>query len=115
MTAIGIYQSPTVAWNDCSLEQAGDKAKPLVHDVTLLPRHAPSCEGGCTDEPVAEIDQYVVSHLTELVLTQATNTIAASLDEAASWLEKPLRKAATSRDDFDPVRSPAPLQADCRR
>src|SRR2546430_3951811 len=24
-----------------ALEQAGDKPKPLVHDVTLLPRHAP--------------------------------------------------------------------------
>src|SRR5947208_16457835 len=28
-----------------ALEQAGDKPEPLVHDVTLLPRHAPSCEG----------------------------------------------------------------------
>src|SRR5581483_600761 len=28
-----------------ALEQAGDKPQPLVHDVTLLPRHAPSCEG----------------------------------------------------------------------
>src|SRR5580765_576981 len=27
------------------LEQAGHKPEPLVHDVTLLPRHAPSCEG----------------------------------------------------------------------
>src|SRR5262245_10409276 len=29
-----------------ALEQAGDKPKPLVHDVTLLPRHAPSALGG---------------------------------------------------------------------
>jgi hypothetical protein len=28
-----------------ALEQAGHKPEPLVHDVTLLPRHAPSCEG----------------------------------------------------------------------
>ena len=28
-----------------ALEQAGDKPQPLVHDVTLLPRHAPSLEG----------------------------------------------------------------------
>src|SRR6185295_18699279 len=28
-----------------ALEQAGHKAEPLVHDVTLLPRHAPSSEG----------------------------------------------------------------------
>src|SRR5437660_1080739 len=26
-----------------ALEQAGHKPEPLVHDVTLLPRHAPSC------------------------------------------------------------------------
>ena len=26
-------------------DAAGDKPEPLVHDVTLLPRHAPSCEG----------------------------------------------------------------------
>jgi hypothetical protein len=26
-----------------TLEQAGHKPEPLVHDVTLLPRHAPSC------------------------------------------------------------------------
>src|SRR5215216_1134410 len=29
-----------------ALEQAGDKPEPLVHDVTLLPRHAPSCRRG---------------------------------------------------------------------
>ena len=29
-----------------ALEQAGDKPESLVHDVTLLPRHAPSCSGG---------------------------------------------------------------------
>ena len=28
-----------------ALEQPGDKPESLVHDVTLLPRHAPSCEG----------------------------------------------------------------------
>src|ERR671910_191039 len=28
-----------------ALEQAGDKPESLVHDVTLLPRHAPSCGG----------------------------------------------------------------------
>src|SRR5262245_22307922 len=28
-----------------ALKQAGDKPEPLVHDVTLLPRHAPSCDG----------------------------------------------------------------------
>src|SRR5258706_4527838 len=28
-----------------ALEQAGNKPEPLVHDVTLLPRHAPSCKG----------------------------------------------------------------------
>src|SRR6476646_10111828 len=28
-----------------ALEQADDKPESLVHDVTLLPRHAPSCEG----------------------------------------------------------------------
>src|SRR5439155_20974466 len=28
-----------------ALEPAGHKPEPLVHDVTLLPRHAPSCEG----------------------------------------------------------------------
>src|SRR5712691_10833695 len=28
-----------------AVEQAGHKAEPLVHDVTLLPRHAPSSEG----------------------------------------------------------------------
>src|SRR5881296_2987100 len=28
-----------------AFEQAGHKPEPLVHDVTLLPRHAPSCEG----------------------------------------------------------------------
>src|SRR5207249_12340740 len=27
------------------LEHAGDKPAPSVHDVTLLPRHAPSCGG----------------------------------------------------------------------
>src|SRR5262245_52356656 len=29
-----------------ALEQAGDKPESLVHDVTLLPRHAPSALGG---------------------------------------------------------------------
>src|SRR6185295_963689 len=29
-----------------ALEQAGDKPESLVHDVTLLPRHAPSAFGG---------------------------------------------------------------------
>src|SRR2546428_8500417 len=28
-----------------ALEQPGHKPEPLVHDVTLLPRHAPSSEG----------------------------------------------------------------------
>jgi hypothetical protein len=28
-----------------TLKQAGDESEPLVHDVTLLPRHAPSSEG----------------------------------------------------------------------
>ena len=44
-----------------ALEQAGDKPEPLVHDVTLLPRHAPSSEGAkchpCVRNTVLPISQ----------------------------------------------------------
>src|SRR5690349_20173046 len=35
-----------------ALEQAGDKPESLVHDVTLLPRHAPSCGGQSVTHPL---------------------------------------------------------------
>ena len=38
------WESETVPHGRCppfALEQAGDKSEPLVHDVTLLPRHRP--------------------------------------------------------------------------
>src|ERR1043166_8042052 len=35
-----------------ALEQAGHKPEPLVHDVTLLPRHAPSCGGQSVTHPL---------------------------------------------------------------
>src|SRR6185295_4290496 len=34
-----------------ALEQAGNKPEPLVHDVTLLPRHAPSSREGAKCHP----------------------------------------------------------------
>src|SRR5262249_3514285 len=35
-----------------ALEQAGDKPESLVHDVTLLPRHAPSWRGQSVTHPL---------------------------------------------------------------
>src|SRR5688572_1051241 len=35
-----------------ALEQAGDQPESLVHDLTLLPRHAPSWWGQCVTHPL---------------------------------------------------------------
>ena len=43
-----------------ALEQAGDKPEPLVHDVTLLPRHARSCEERAKVSPIRS--EYAVTY-----------------------------------------------------
>jgi hypothetical protein len=45
-----------------ALEQAGDKPEPLVHDVTLLPRHRPYFKGQS------------VTHVSGIRRTLSTNT-----------------------------------------
>src|SRR4030095_1683890 len=49
-----------------ALEQAGHKPEPLVHDVTLLPRHAPSCEGGKVSPMCAEYGVTYLSGRTQI-------------------------------------------------
>src|SRR3989441_13041255 len=57
-----------------AFEQAGHKPEPLVHDVTLLPRHAPSCEGAKVSPMCPE---YCVTYL------------SGRTDQASQWI--PLR------------------------
>jgi hypothetical protein len=53
-----VLDGPDVVWlgaqrrHFLALEQAGDKPESLVHDVTLLPRHAPSWWGQSLTHPL---------------------------------------------------------------
>src|SRR5689334_12946946 len=55
-----------------ALEQAGHKPEPLVHDVTLLPRHAPSCEGAKVSPMCPE---YGVTYLSARTLRISSSPI----------------------------------------
>ena len=59
--AISTSSAPVPPIAELALEQAGDKPQPLVHEVTLLPRHAPSSEGAksVTHVPGAGIGCYL--------------------------------------------------------
>src|SRR6185503_20923748 len=59
-----LSRDPELSAQGChrlALEPPGDKSNPLVHDVTLLPRHAPSSRRGAKVSPMCP--EYGVTYL----------------------------------------------------
>src|SRR5262249_3255468 len=52
ISSVTLSSPPTVTQGSCGLEQAGNKPESLVHEVTLLPRHAPSWWGQSVTHPL---------------------------------------------------------------
>src|SRR5689334_8096332 len=62
-----------------ALEQAGHKPEPLVHDVTLLPRHAPSCEGAKVSPMCPE---YGVTYLSARTRPESLESISTNIPDS---------------------------------